>query len=209
MERNVPLVVIKRLPRYYRYLGDLLNNNIYRISSTDLSRKMNVTASQIRQDLNYFGGFGQLGYGYNVEALYNNIGAILGLSKGYKTFIVGSGNLGSAIANYPGFKKRGFNLCGMFDIDKSKIGTKVCDILVQDYNDIESFIKEENPDIAILALPKGGVSDVANHLVKCGIKAFWNFAYVDLELPNDVLVENVHLIDSLMSLSFKKTNLQK
>lgn len=199
--RQVPLVVIRRLPRYYRYLGELLNNKIYRVSSTELSVKMGVTASQIRQDINYFGVFGQQGYGYNVEHLYTAIGNILGLNNGYKAIIVGAGNLGRALANYNGFSKRGFNIGGIFDIDETVIGTKVSDIIVRPYSEIADYIEKEKPQIAVLAVPKAAAAKVAEHLVSCGIKALWNFAYVDLRLPEDVVVENVHLSDSLMTLS--------
>lgn len=204
-EKQVPLVVIKRLPRYYRYLGELLKNNITRISSTELSEKMNVTASQIRQDLNFFGGFGQQGYGYNVPLLYERIGSILGLDKGYKTIIVGAGNLGHALANYPGFANRGFELLGVFDADESVVGTSVAGISVKSISNLEEFVKEQKPDIAILTVPKSSVFDVAKRLVDCGIKALWNFAYVDLDLPDDVIVENVHLSESLMTLSYRMT----
>ena len=202
-EKQVPLVVIKRLPRYHRYLGELLKNNVTRISSTDLSEKMGVTASQIRQDLNFFGGFGQQGYGYNVEMLYSRISSILGLDKGYKTIIIGSGNLGHALANYAGFANRGFSLLAMFDIDKEKIGTEIAGLKVKPYSELEKFIESEKPDIAILAVPKTAVVAVADDLVSYGIKALWNFAYVDLDLPGDVTVENVHLSDSLMTLSYR------
>jgi len=204
-EKQVPLVVIKRLPRYYRYLGELLKNNITRISSTELSEKMNVTASQIRQDLNFFGGFGQQGYGYNVQMLYERIGSILGLDKGYKTIIIGAGNLGHALANYPGFANRGFEVVGVFDSDPQKIGTDIADLCVKSCDELEGFIKEKKPDIAILTVPKTAVVDMANRLVACGIKALWNFAYVDLDLPDDVIVENVHLSESLMTLSYRMT----
>lgn len=202
-ERQVPLVVIKRLPRYHRYLGELINNKIYRVSSTELSAKMGVTASQIRQDLNYFGGFGQQGYGYNVEMLYAAIGDILGLNRGYKTIIIGAGNLGRALANYGGFEKRGFKVSGLFDTDEKVIGTKHAGLTVLPYASVDDFIKKEKPDIAILAVPKTSASGVAEHLVACGIKALWNFAYVDLKLPDDVVVENAHLSDSLMTLSYR------
>ncbi len=200
-ERQVPLVVIRRLPRYHRYLGELLNNKIYRVSSTELSAKMGVTASQIRQDINYFGVFGQQGYGYNVELLYNAIGDILGLNKGFRAVIVGAGNLGRALANYTGFSKSGFCIDAIFDTDETIIGTNVSDILVRPYSEIEDYIKKEKPEIAVLAVPNATAAKVAEHLVECGIKALWNFAHVDLILPDDVLVENVHLSDSLMTLS--------
>jgi len=200
-QRLVPLVVIRRLPRYYRYLGELLNNKVYRVSSTELSEKMGVTASQIRQDINYFGVFGQQGYGYNVEHLHSAIGDILGLNNGYKAVIIGAGNLGRALANYSGFSKRGFSVDAIFDVDEKVIGTKVSDILVRPYSEFAEYTKKEKPDIAILAIPKTSASKVAEHLVSCGIKALWNFAHIDLKLPDDVIVENVHLSDSLMTLS--------
>jgi len=205
--KQVPLVVIRRLPRYHRYLGELLNNKIYRVSSTELSEKMGVTASQIRQDLNCFGGFGQQGYGYNVEMLYDSITSILGLNKGYKTIIIGAGNLGKALANYGGFSKRGFEISGIFDINENVVGKEVAGLKVMNYSEMPKFIAEKNPDIAILAVPKTAVTAVADEVVKCGIKALWNFAYVDLALPDDVLVENVHLSDSLMTLSYKMNEL--
>lgn len=206
-DKQVPLVVIKRLPRYLRYLGELLNNKVYRVSSTELSAKMGVTASQIRQDLNYFGGFGQQGYGYNVEMLYDTISNILGLNRGYKTIIIGAGNLGRALANYGGLKKRGFTVSGLFDTDQSIIGTTHAGLTVQSYSDVADFIKKEKPDIAVLAVPKTSANDVAEHLVACGIKALWNFAYVDLKLPDDVVVENAHLSDSLMTLSYRMSDM--
>lgn len=205
-EKQVPLVVVKRLPRYHRYLGELLKNNISRVSSTKLSEKMGVTASQIRQDLNFFGGFGQQGYGYNVEMLYERISSLLGLDKGYKTVIIGAGNLGRALANYGGFKKRGFSLCGIFDTDPNVIGSDVAGLKVMPYGDIEKFVKKEHPDIAILTLPKDAVKSVAEQLVSYGIKSFLNFVYVDLQLPDDVIIENVHLSDSIMTLSYRMTN---
>jgi len=204
---GVSPVVVKRLPRYYRYLGELLKQNISRISSGALAEKMGVTASQIRQDLNCFGGFGQQGYGYNVELLYNEIGEILGLSNGYKAIIVGAGHLGHALACHPGFAKRGFSTIGIFDIDKNVIGTKIADLTVKDYSDIQDFVRENKPDIAILTVPKAVVGDVAICLADAGIKALWNFAYTDLELPEGVVVENVHLSDSLMTLSYRLSNL--
>ena len=205
-EKQVPLVVVKRLPRYHRYLGELLKNNISRVSSTKLSKKMGVTATQIRQDLNFFGGFGQQGYGYNVEMLYDRISSLLGLDKGYKTVIIGAGNLGRALANYGGFKKRGFSLCGIFDTDPNVIGSDVAGLKVMPYGDIEKFAEKEHPDIAILTLPKDAVKSVAEQLVSYGIKSFLNFVYVDLQLPDDVIIENVHLSDSIMTLSYKMTN---
>ncbi len=208
-KKNVPLVVIKRLPRYYRYLGELLKQGVTRISSRRLSEKMGVTASQIRQDLNCFGGFGQQGYGYKIENLYHEIGDILGLSKGYKTIIVGAGNLGHALANHANFEKRGFKLVGIFDSNNDVVGSTINNITVQHVDSLDEFFKKEGADIAILALPKASVKDVADRLMKLGIKGLWNFSYTDLDVSEGVAVENVHLSDSLMTLSYKLTQMSK
>ncbi|HIU47938.1 MAG TPA: redox-sensing transcriptional repressor Rex [Candidatus Avimonoglobus intestinipullorum] len=201
--KKVPSVVIKRLPRYYRYLGELLKQDIKRISSNVLSTKMNVTASQIRQDFNYFGGFGQQGYGYNVEFLYREIGEILGLHEGYKTIIVGAGHLGHALANHSTFEKRGFRLAGIFDIDETIIGKEINGVKIMHIDTLEEFIAQNGIDIAILATPRAVVQDMANRLVACGIKGLWNFSYVELKTDQPVAIENVHLSDSLMTLSYK------
>lgn len=201
--KKVPEVVIKRLPRYYRYLGELLNQDVRRISSGALSEKMKVTASQIRQDFNYFGGFGQQGYGYNVEYLYDEIGTILGLKEGYTTIIVGAGCLGHALANYKGFEKRGFHLKGIFDCAPEKIGRSVGGVTVSDIADMEDFVRANNIDIAILTVPRSEVKSTADRLAECGIKGLWNYSFVELKTKNDVAVENVHLSDSLMTLSYK------
>lgn len=203
MQKKISTAVIKRLPKYYRYLGDLLENDVVRISSKELSNRMGVTASQIRQDLNNFGGFGQQGYGYNVEYLYNAIGKILGLENKYNTIIVGAGNLGQALANYTNFDKRGFEVKGLFDVNPRLIGITVRGIEIKDLDEMGSFIKENSIDLAILTLPKQKAPKVANDLVSYGIKGIWNFAPIDLKLSNkNVIVENVHLLDSLMTLSY-------
>ena len=208
-EKSVSPVVIKRLPRYYRYLGELLGKGIARISSKDLSTLMGVTASQIRQDLNCFGGFGQQGYGYNVAELHKQIANILGLDRGYKTIIVGAGNLGKALAKHSNFRKRGFNLVGIFDADEALVGKEINGIAVQSSAAMDDFVKENKPDIAILALPKSAVEKEANRLVSLGIKGIWNFSYGELHLPDGVAVENVHLSDSLMTLSYKLTQIDE
>lgn len=209
MERkSVPDIVARRLPRYYRYLDDLLKKQIYRISSNELSKKMGVTASQIRQDFNYFGGFGQQGYGYNVEILHEEIGTILGLYSGRKTIIIGAGYLGHALANHTNFKKRGFTIIGAFDIDKEKIGTMIGETKVYDYQDLEGFIEKHKPHIAILAVPRTAVRKVAKDLISLGIKALWNFSYVELDEEENVVIENVHLSDNLMMLSYKLNQLE-
>lgn len=202
-EKKVPAVVVRRLPRYYRYLGELLKQNIKRISSNALSQKMNVTASQIRQDFNYFGGFGQQGYGYNVEHLYNEIGDILGLNDGDTTVIIGAGNLGRALASHDTFEKRGFKLVGIFDNDEQIIGTYINGIEVMSTDKIEAFLDENRVDIGILTVPRAAVYETAERLVRCGVKGLLNFSYAELNFDKDVAVENVHLSDSLMTLSYK------
>ena len=200
--KQISKAVIKRLPRYYRYLGELLEDNVERISSNDLSKKMRVTASQIRQDLNNFGGFGQQGYGYNVKYLYTEIGKILGLDIVHPMIIVGAGNLGQALANYVEFEKRGFKLVGIFDVNPVLEGIAVSGIEIQMISDLPFFMKENNIEIAILTLPKNKARDMAEILIENGIKAIWNFAHIDLDTPDDVIVENVHLSESLMTLSY-------
>ena len=207
-EKSISPAVIKRLPRYYRYLGDLLKNNVVRISSKELSQRMNVTASQIRQDLNNFGGFGQQGYGYNVKYLYTEIGKILGIDRQHNLIIIGAGNLGQAIANYANFEKRGFIIKGMFDINPRLIGLVVRGIEIRGVDDLEQFIKDNDVQMAALTIPKTKAPEIADRLVNAGIKAIWNFAHVDLNVPDDVVVENVHLSESLMRLSYRVCSMQ-
>lgn len=200
--KDISQAVIGRLPRYFRYLGDLKDLGVERISSQELSRLMQVTASQIRQDFNNFGGFGQQGYGYNVEYLYQEIGKILGMDKTHQLIIVGAGNLGQALGNYMNFERRGFILKGIFDKNPDLYGKKVRGIAVQPMEEIEQFVKENEIDIAVLTIPKNSAVQVAEILVAKGIKAIWNFAHVDLNVPPNIQVENVHLSDSLMKLSY-------
>jgi len=204
MERfsNISMAVVRRLPKYHRYLGDLLNNDIRRVSSQELSRITGFTASQIRQDLNCFGGFGQQGYGYNVDELHREIGKILGLDKTYRTVIIGAGNMGRAIANYTFFEESGFRLFGVFDNSLKKVGEKIKDHTVMPVEDLEAFIKENQIEIGILCTPKEGTQKIAEVLVKCGIKGIWNFAPVDLKLDSNVVIENVHLSESLFTISY-------
>lgn len=206
-DKKISSAVIKRLPRYYRYLSELLDNGIDRISSGELSKQMKVTASQIRQDFNNFGGFGQQGYGYNVAYLKSEIGKILGLDRSYHVIILGAGNLGHALANYAGFEKRGFIVSGIFDVDPDKIGKKIGEIPVMDSRDLNRFVKKHSVDIAALTLPKSIAPAVAKELVELGVSGFWNFAATDLNLPENVAVENVHLAESLMRLSYNISNL--
>ncbi len=202
--KKISSAVIKRLPRYYRYLGELLENDVVRISSKELSIRMGVTASQIRQDLNNFGGFGQQGYGYNVEYLYSEIAKILGLEKTYNIIIVGAGNLGQALANYIDFEKSGFVVKGLFDVNPRIVGISVRGLEIQDIDNMEHFVKTNHIDIAVLTLPKQKAPKIANDLSEWGIKGIWNFAPIDLNLKSDaVTVENVHLSESLMTLSYR------
>lgn len=204
MEKEISQAVIRRMPRYYRYLGDLLDDGVERISSNELSTRMKVTASQIRQDLNNFGGFGQQGYGYNVKYLYDEIGKIMGMNQKHNMIVIGAGNLGQALANYVKFEKRGFVIIGLFDVNPALKGVSVRGINIRMMDELEDFLKENQVDIAALTMPRGKASEVANMLVSYGINAIWNFAHLDLdlELPEHVVVENVHLSDSLMQLSY-------
>ena len=206
-DKKISAAVIKRLPRYYRYLSELLDNGIERISSGELSKQMKVTASQIRQDFNNFGGFGQQGYGYNVPYLKNEIGKILGLDRDYHVIILGAGNLGHALANYAGFEKRGFVVSAVFDVSPDKIGKKIGHTMVYDMKDLEGYVKGHTVDIAALTLPKSIAPAVAKQLVQYGVSAFWNFAATDLNLPGNIAVEIVHLAESLMRLSYNISNL--
>ena len=202
LDKDISQAVISRLPRYLRYLGELKDKNVERISSSELSVLMKVTASQIRQDLNNFGGFGQQGYGYNVDYLYSEISKILGLERQYNFVIIGAGNLGKALGGYLNFEKRGFILKGMFDKNPDLIGTEVRGVKVMPMEELPVFLKANSIDIAVLTIPKEGAVLVAKTLVDNGIKAIWNFAHVDLDVPDYVQVENVHLSDSLMKLSY-------
>lgn len=200
--KEISQAVISRLPRYFRYLGELKDEGIERISSQELSDIMKVTASQIRQDFNNFGGFGQQGYGYKVEYLYEEIGKILGLDRTHNLVIVGAGNLGQALANYMNFERRGFLFKGMFDNNPALYGKKIRDMEVKPMEELPSFVREHNIDIAVLTIPKTSAVAVAEQLVKDGIKGIWNFAHVDLNVPKKIQVENVHLSDSLMKLTY-------
>jgi len=201
-EKEISQAVIGRLPRYFRYLGELKDQGIERVSSQELSDIMNVTASQIRQDFNNFGGFGQQGYGYNVEYLFQEIGRILGLNRDHNLIIVGAGNLGQALVNYGNFERRGFLFKGVFDKNPQLYGKKIRDKEVQPMENMEKFVETNQIDIAVLTIPKTEAEKVAERLVGCGIKGIWNFAHVDLRVPEEVQVENVHLSDSLMKLAY-------
>ncbi len=203
MERKeISQAVISRLPRYFRYLGELKDEGVERISSQELSERMKVTASQIRQDLNNFGGFGQQGYGYNVEHLYVEIAKILGLDKKHNLILIGAGNLGQALVNYGNFGRRGFIFRGIFDHNPAIHGKMIGSFEVRPMEEMCDYIKAHDIDIAVITIPKDGAVKVAEQLVTCNIKAIWNFAHVDLPVPKEVQVENVHLYDSLMKLSY-------
>lgn len=200
--KEISQAVIGRLPRYFRYLGELKDDGIERISSQELSAIMKVTASQIRQDFNNFGGFGQQGYGYKVEYLYEEIGKILGLHKTHNLIIIGAGNLGQALANYMNFERRGFLFRGIFDNNSALFGKKIRDLEVQPMEELETFVKENEIDIAVLTIPKDSALEVAERLARQDIKGIWNFAHIDLNLSKEIQVENVHLSDSLMKLTY-------
>ncbi len=204
MEKEISQAVIRRMPRYYRYLGELLDDGVERISSNDLSNRMKVTASQIRQDLNNFGGFGQQGYGYNVQYLFDEIGKILGLNQQHNIIIIGAGNLGQALANYVKFEKLGFKIVALFDVNPELKGKAVRDIPILMLNELDDYCANNHVDIAALTMPKSKADTIAQKLVDLGVKAIWNFAHVDLDIENneDVVVESVHLSDSLMQLSY-------
>ena len=201
---TVSSAVIKRLPRYHRYLGELLREGTLRISSAQLSKIMNVTASQIRQDLNCFGGFGQQGYGYNVKYLHSKISELLGVNESYKAVIVGAGNLGRALAATHMFERRGVKRVAMFDIDPEIIGTNICGTPVYHINELGEFCKREGVAIGVLSLPKEAAYEVSEVMINAGVVGLWNFANMELKLDKeDVIVENIHLGDSLMKLCYE------
>lgn len=199
---KVSNAIIRRLPRYRRYLGYLQTKGIKKISSSELSELIGYTASQIRQDLNTFGEFGQQGYGYEVDNLYKEINHILGLDREYKTVVIGVGNLGQAITNYTYYYKIGFNIIGLFDANPNIIGKKFNDVEVMDVAKLEDYVRDEKIDIGVICVNRESAQSVADSLVAGGVKGIWNFAPIDLEVPNEVALESVHLSDSLHALSF-------
>lgn len=202
-KKNISLAVIRRLPRYLRYVEELIKHDIMRISSSELSQRMGYTASQVRQDFNNFGGFGQQGYGYNTQVLYENLVKILGLDKNFKMVIAGVGNLGLALANYRNFYEKGFRLIGLFDIDPNKIGKNVRDLKILHVSKLREFIKKNEVDIGVLCVPSDVAQEVANLMIEGGIKGIWNFTAKEIDKHDEVIIENVHLIDSLMVLSYR------
>ena len=207
--KEISQAVIGRLPRYFRFLGELKDEGIERISSQELSDIMKVTASQIRQDFNNFGGFGQQGYGYKVEYLYEEIGKILGLDKTHNLIIIGAGNLGQALANYMNFERRGFLFKGIFDNNPDLYGKKIRNMEVRPIEEMDAFVKENGIDIAVLTIPKASAVSVAERLVRNGIRGIWNFAHVDLNVPREIQVENVHLSDSVIKLAYNINRFEK
>ena len=206
-EGNISMSVIKRLPRYYRFLDDLKSMGMERISSKELSNRMGLTASQIRQDLNCFGGFGQQGYGYNVEQLHREIASILGLDSALKTIVIGAGNLGRAIATHMEFDKRGFSLIGIFDNKESICGQLIRSLPVRHINSLDDFCREMRPQIAVLCVPKDAAKELADQLISLGIKGIWNFSHYDLSVMHpEIPIENVHLSDSMMTLCYRVTS---
>ncbi len=201
--------VIRRLPRYYRFLGELENNGYIRISSRELSEKMGLTASQIRQDFNCFGEFGQQGYGYNVSDLRFEIGKILGLNVRTPMIILGVGNLGTAIASHLEFQNKGFELIGAFDVNPELVGKEIGELKVQHLDELEAFCTENKPVAAILCIPVTAAEKTVDRLIACGIKAFWNYTHYDIRVNHDnIAVENVHLGDSLTTLSYRLNTLE-
>ena len=202
-KKNVSMAVIKRMPKYYRYLGELVKNDVDRISSKELGEKIGFTASQIRQDLNNFGDFGQQGYGYNVKELHNQIGAILGVGKEYNAVLIGAGNIGQAIANYSRFTDIGLGITAIFDANPKLVGMRIRDVEIKDIDELKEYLEENNIDMGILCVPRINAQKVCDVLVNGGVKGIWNFAPIDLHVPETVKVENVHLSESLLTLVYQ------
>ena len=204
---NISNSVIRRLPRYYRFLGELEDQQISKISSRELSERMHLTASQIRQDLNCFGGFGQQGYGYNVSELRKEIGRILGVDKHRKTILIGACNLGTALAVHINFEKSGCSLIGIFDSNKKIVGNPLGKLTITDIDDLEKFCRENKPEVAVLCIPKSVTKEIVDRLTELGVRSFWNFSHYDINVEHkNIIVENVHLGDSLLTLSYGVNN---
>lgn len=204
---NISNSVIRRLPRYYRFLGELEDQQISKISSRELSERMHLTASQIRQDLNCFGGFGQQGYGYNVSELRKEIGRILGVDKHRKTILIGAGNLGTALAVHINFEKSGCSLIGIFDSNKKIVGNPLGKLTITDIDDLEKICRENKPEVAVLCIPKSVTKEIVDRLTELGVRSFWNFSHYDINVEHkNIIVENIHLGDSLLTLSYGVNN---
>ena len=203
-KQKVSDAVIHRLPRYYRYLDDLYNKGIVRISSNSLGTRMDITASQIRQDLSCFGEFGQQGYGYNVAELRAEIGHILGIDNGHRLIVIGAGHLGHALLQNFDFDKVGFQVDSAFDVSSSLVGTTIRNITVRSIDELESYVEQYHPDVAALTVPQNVAEPMANRLIELGIRGFWNFTNVELNIQTPgVFVENVHFVDTLLTLSYR------
>ncbi len=203
-KQKVSDAVIHRLPRYYRYLDDLYNKGVVRISSNSLGSKMDITASQIRQDLSCFGEFGQQGYGYNVAELRSEIGHILGIDKGHRLIIIGVGHLGHALLQNFDFEKVGFHVDTAFDVSPDLIGTSIHDVTVHPMDELEQYITDYHPDVAVLTVPQHVAQPMATRLIDLGIRGFWNFTNVELSTDKpDVFFEDVHFVDTLLTLSYR------
>ncbi len=202
-EKKISVAVIKRLPRYYRFLGDLLDNDINRISSSELSKRMNITASQIRQDLNNFGCFGLQGYGYNVPNLYKEIQNILGLGSQHKMILIGAGNIGKALVKYRSFEKRGFKFVGVFDNNQNLIGEELENLTIKSIDELSIFLMDNEVDIAVLTVPREHAEKIIEILSINNIKGVWNFSNAELDIPKSMVCEDVYLSDSLMTLTYK------
>ena len=202
-KKNVSMAVIKRMPKYYRYLGELVKNDVDRISSKELGEKIGFTASQIRQDLNNFGDFGQQGYGYNVKELHNQIGAILGVGKEYNAVLIGAGNIGQAIANYSRFTDIGLGITAIFDANPKLVGMRIRDVEIKDIDELKGYLEENHIDMGILCVPRINAQKVCDVLVNGGVRGIWNFAPIDLHVPETVKVENDHLSESLLTLVYQ------
>ena len=202
-KKNVSMAVIKRMPKYYRYLGELVKNDVDRISSKELGEKIGFTASQIRQDLNNFGDFGQQGYGYNVKELHNQIGAILGVGKEYNAVLIGAGNIGQAIANYSRFTDIGLGITAIFDANPKLVGMRIRDVEIKDIDELKGYLEENHIDMGILCVPRINAQKVCDVVVNGGVRGIWNFAPIDLHVPETVKVENVHLSESLLTLVYQ------
>ena len=202
-KKNVSMAVIKRMPKYYRYLGELVKNDVDRISSKELGEKIGFTASQIRQDLNNFGDFGQQGYGYNVKELHNQIGAILGVGKEYNAVLIGAGNIGQAIANYSRFTDIGLGITAIFDANPKLVGMRIRDVEIKDIDELKGYLEENHIDMGILCVPRINAQKVCDVLVNGGVRGIWNFAPIDLHVPETVKVENVHLSESILTLVYQ------
>lgn len=203
----ISMSVIRRLPRYYRFLSELERNGVGRISSRELSDRMGLTASQIRQDLNCFGGFGQQGYGYMVPQLKAEIAAILGLDQRHKAILLGAGNLGRAVASHIAFENQGFQLIGIFDRDPALFGRVIRELPVRSETELETFCSAEKPDVAILCVPMQAAEGLSERLIALGIRNFWNFSHYDFSVKHpEVIIENVHMNDSLMTLCYRISN---